>query len=60
MRSLYDQSIGLSEDLEPEKFAGQIINYLEQNPSNLTLDLDGVANTRQCLQELISKQPVTI
>ena len=43
------------EDLQPEKFARQIINYLEQTPSKLTLDLNGVANTRYCLQQLISK-----
>ena len=48
------------EDLQPEKFAGQIINYLEQTPSNLTLDLNGVANTRQCLKQLTSKKSVAI
>ena len=40
------------EDLQSEKFAGQIINYLEQTPSKLALNLDGVANTRYCLQRL--------
>lgn len=45
------------EDLQPEKFAQQIINYLEQTPSNLILDLDGVANTRYYLQQLMNKQP---
>ncbi|MEL6786996.1 MAG: glycosyltransferase [Cyanobacteria bacterium J06607_15] len=44
------------EDLQPDKFAGQIIDYLEQTPSNLPLDLNGVANTRQCFQQLINKQ----
>jgi predicted glycosyltransferase len=40
------------EDLRPEKFAGQIINYLEQTPSKLTLNLDGVANTAKYLNQL--------
>ena len=40
------------EDLQPEKFAGQIIDYLEQTPSNLTLDLNGVANTAKYLKQL--------
>ena len=48
------------EDLQPEKFARQIINYLKQTPSNLTLNLNGVANTRQCLKQLISKKPITV
>lgn len=48
------------EDLQPEKFARQIINYLEQTPSKLTLNLDGVANTRYCLQQLITKKAVAI
>jgi predicted glycosyltransferase len=49
-----------SEDLQPEKFAQQIINYLEQTPSNLTLDLNGVANTRHCLQQITGKKLVSI
>ena len=40
------------EDLQPEKFAQQIINYLEQTPSKLTLNLDGVANTAKYLNQL--------
>lgn len=48
------------EDLQPEKFAEQIINYLEQTPSNLTLDLNGVKNTSDYLQHLKSKQPVKV
>ena len=48
------------EDLQPEKFAGQIIDYLEQTPSNLTLNLNGVKNTRQCLKQLTSKKPIAI
>ena len=48
------------QDLQPEKFAHQIIDYLERTPSNLTLDLNGVTNTRHYLQQLVSKQPITI
>ncbi|MEL6580013.1 MAG: glycosyltransferase [Cyanobacteria bacterium J06621_12] len=40
------------EDLQPEKFARQIIDYLEQTPSKLTLNLDGVANTAKYLNQL--------
>ena len=45
-------------DLQPEKFARQIIDYPEQTPSKLTLNLNGVKNTSNYLQQLISKQPV--
>ena len=41
-----------SEDLQPEKFAQQIINYLQQTPSKLTLNLDGVANTAKYLSQM--------
>ena len=47
-------------DLQPEKFAGQIINYLEQTPSNLTLNLNGVKNTSDYLQQLISENLAVI
>ena len=49
-----------NEDLQPEKFARLIINYLEQTPRKLALDLNGVANTRYFLQKLTSKQLITI
>ena len=48
------------EDLQPEKFAQQIINYLEQSHSKLTLNLNGVANTKYYLQQLDSKNMVNI
>ena len=44
------------EDLQPEKFAQKIIDRLEQTPSNLTLNLKGVENASNCLQQLIGKQ----
>ena len=45
-----------SEDLKPEKFAKQIIDYLEQSHSQLTLNLNGVENTSYYLQQLISRE----
>ena len=48
------------QDLQPEKFARQIINYLEQTHSKLALDIDGVANTEYCLQQLITKKLTVI
>lgn len=48
------------EDLQPEIFAGQIIDYLEQTPSNLALDHNGVTNTRYCLQQLTGKKLISI
>ena len=44
------------EDLQPEKFAHNVVNYLQQNPSNLPLNLNGVKNTNNYLQQLTSKQ----
>ena len=48
------------QDLQPEKFAEQIINYLEQSHSKLTVNLNGVADTKYCLQQLDSKNLVNI
>ncbi|MGL5940281.1 MAG: glycosyltransferase family protein [Waterburya sp.] len=48
------------EDLQPEKFAEQIIDYLGQTPSNLTLNLNGVDNTRYYLKQLVSKQLIKV
>jgi predicted glycosyltransferase len=45
-----------SQDLQPEKFAKDIVNYLKQNPSQLTLNLNGVENTSNYLQQLMSKE----
>ena len=39
-------------DLEPTRFAGQIIKYLQQKPTELNLDLNGVSNTANCLKKL--------
>ena len=44
------------EDLEPENFAQQIITYLEQKPTQLNLNLDGVTNTNIYLKQLINEQ----
>ena len=47
-------------DLQPEKFARQIIDYLKSTPNNSTLNLNGVANTKQNLQQLNSQNLVNI
>ncbi|MGK7947913.1 MAG: glycosyltransferase family protein [Xenococcaceae cyanobacterium] len=43
------------EDLQPEKFAHQIINYLQEEPNLMQFDFNGVANTAACLGKLFSK-----
>jgi predicted glycosyltransferase len=48
------------EDLQPEKFARQIINYLHEKPTNLTLNLDGVSSTAYYLKQLLSNPVVTV
>ncbi|MEN9518282.1 MAG: hypothetical protein RLZZ381_870 [Cyanobacteriota bacterium] len=44
------------QDLQPEHFAKNIVDYLAQNPSQLTLNLNGVENTSNYLQQLMSKE----
>ncbi|MBE9045229.1 glycosyl transferase [Pleurocapsales cyanobacterium LEGE 10410] len=44
------------QDLEPEMFACNIIDYLQQKPTELSLDLNGVKNTSNYLQQLTTKQ----
>lgn len=41
------------EELEPEKFAQQIIDYLEAKPTLLNLNLDGVNQTGYYLRQLV-------
>ncbi|VEP11481.1 conserved hypothetical protein [Hyella patelloides LEGE 07179] len=48
------------QDLEPEKFARQIIDYLQQKPTKLKLDLNGVSNTAYYLKQLVSKQVMSV
>lgn len=45
-----------AEDLQTEKFAQQIIDYLQENPNELPLNLDGVTNTANYLKGLVSEQ----
>jgi predicted glycosyltransferase len=47
------------EDLNPEKFAEQIISYLQQDKTELSLNLDGVNNTREYIKHLV-KQYTTL
>ncbi|MDJ0635619.1 MAG: glycosyltransferase [Xenococcaceae cyanobacterium MO_188.B29] len=46
------------EDLQPEKFADQIINYLQEQPNLTTFDFNGVANTATCIGKLFSQVEV--
>ncbi len=45
-----------TEDLEPKKFASQIIDYLEQQPTKLQLDFNGAEKTSAYLRQLLEKQ----
>ncbi|NJO98758.1 MAG: glycosyl transferase [Pleurocapsa sp. CRU_1_2] len=47
------------EDLQPEKFAEQIISYLQQDKTELSLNLDGVNNTREYIKHIV-KQYTTL
>jgi predicted glycosyltransferase len=47
-----------SEDLQPERLAKQIIEYLQQKPTNLNLDVAGVSRTNYYLKQLISNSLV--
>lgn len=44
------------DDLNPKKFADQTIDYLQQNKTELPLNLDGVKNTAIYLNQLINQQ----
>ncbi len=46
------------EDLQPEKLAPQIINYLQQQPIEWKFDFNGVENTCACLQSLVREQAI--
>ena len=44
------------QDLNPEQFAQNIVDYLQQNHTQLPLNLDGVNNTAKYVQQLVVKQ----
>lgn len=46
------------QDLNPEGFADNIVNYLQQDKSELPLDLDGVNNTAKYIKQLGKKYSV--
>ena len=48
------------EDLQPEKFAQQIIDYLHYQPSQLNLNLNGVTNTANYVHQLVKQTAVAI
>ena len=43
------------EDLPPEKFAHQIINYLQEKPTEIDFNFNGAENTAVCLSQRNSK-----
>ncbi|MEL6222705.1 MAG: glycosyltransferase [Cyanobacteria bacterium J06627_8] len=43
-------------DLDPERFAQRIINYLHQAPSSLSFDLEGVTKTASLVRDLCHAQ----
>jgi predicted glycosyltransferase len=47
-----------SEDLQPEKFATQIINTLREKPVKCKFDFNGVENTATCLQNLVRETAI--
>ena len=44
------------EDLQPEKFARKIISYLQQDQTELFLNLNGVCNTARCIKQLTKQE----
>jgi predicted glycosyltransferase len=48
------------EDLEPEQFARQIIEYLRQQPAEVKFDFDGAEKTAYYLHQLVQKQAVAV
>lgn len=49
-----------SADLQPEKFAQQIIQYLSENITEINLALNGVQNTAYHLKKLVNNSVVTV
>ena len=49
-----------NQDLFPQKFAQNIIDYLQQKPSTLNLNLDGARNTANHLSKLTAKSLVNV
>ncbi|WP_026102502.1 glycosyltransferase family protein [Pleurocapsa sp. PCC 7319] len=49
-----------NQDLEPEKFTQDIIDYLQHKPAQLNLNLDGAKNTASYLSQISSKSLVTV
>ncbi|MDY6940684.1 MAG: glycosyltransferase [Cyanobacteriota bacterium] len=46
------------DDLQPERFAEQILEYLQHQPASPQFDFEGVAKTAQYLRQLASQIPV--
>ena len=43
------------QDLQPEKFAGDIVSYLEQKPTELSFNLNGVTHTSSYFKQLVER-----
>lgn len=48
------------EELEPEKLANKIIDYLDRQPTKLELNFNGAANTSAYLQKLLQQQKALV
>ena len=46
------------DDLQPEKLANLIINYLQEQPNLMQFEFNGVANTAACIEKLFPKVEV--
>lgn len=48
------------QDLNPAFFAEDVVNYLQQDKTELPLNLDGVNNTAKCIKQLAEQQCLTL
>ncbi len=46
------------QDLDPQIIANQIIHYLQEETNSLSLNLDGVKNTADCLRQLATEKAI--
>ena len=49
-----------SQDLQPEKFAQNIVDYLQHHPAKLDLDFNGATNTAYYLKQLVEPSLITV
>jgi predicted glycosyltransferase len=46
------------DELKPERFAGTIVDYLQEHPTSAMIDLDGVSVTTEALLELVDNTEI--